>query len=130
MVLRRASFVVLVLVVAGLLAGCPSLLMDFRVTLDPTEISVPQGGEGEISVTIGHLIPVDTVPMSITVEIHDPPDYLTSQPLTIPAGITTDELTFMVDAAAPLGGPVTVEVRASNGLKTKETTFQLTITSP
>ncbi len=130
MVFRRSSLVALVMLAVAVLAGCGSLLMDFNITLEPTEISVAAGGEGEITVTISHLIPLGVVPMSVTVEIHDPPDYITSEPLTIPSGISSDELTFTVDASAPIGGPLTIEVRASNGMKTKETSFELTITTP
>lgn len=124
---RTVRSVLTATVLALLVTGCASLAMDFRVTLDPTTVSVARGAEGEITVTISHLIPIDVVPMPVTVEIHDPPAYLTSSELTIPAGIKSDELTFTVAGDAPLGGPTTIEVRASNGMTTKELTFELTV---
>jgi hypothetical protein len=45
----------------------------------------------------------------------------------LPAGITSDELLFSVAPGAPIGGPVTIEVRASNGMTTKELSFDLTV---
>lgn len=127
MVRRRVFGSVSVVCLVLLVTGCASLAMDFRVTLEPTTITVARGAEGEITVSISHLIPIDVVPMPITVEIHDPPDYLTSSELTIPAGIKSDELTFTVAGDAPQGGPMTIEVRASNGMTTKELTFELTV---
>lgn len=131
MVLPRSMRTVAVCLVAALvpltLTSCATLVMDFNVTLTPTALSVAAGQEGEVTVTISHLIPIDVVPMPITVTIHDPPDFITSQVLDMPAGITSDELTFTVAPGAPLGGPVIVEVRASNGMKTKELTFELTV---
>jgi hypothetical protein len=100
--------------------------MNFNVSLDPPSQTIMRGAQGEVTVTISHLIPVNVVPMPITVEIHDPPSYLTADPLEIPAGITSDELHFMVDQDA-LVGTVTIEVRASNGMTTKELSFELTI---
>jgi len=101
--------------------------MDFKVTLDPVAVTVAQGADGEVTVTIGHLIPIDVVPLPITIEVHDPPSFLTADPLEIPAGIDSDEFRFSVAANAPVGGPVTIELRASNGMTTKETSFELTV---
>lgn len=126
---RRRTFVSVYAVVglAVLVSGCASLAMDFRVALDPTSISVARGAEGEVTVSISHLIPIDVVPLPITAEIHDPPAFVTATELSIPAGIKSDELTFTVAADAPIGGPTTIEVRTSNGLTTKEQTFELTV---
>lgn len=127
--LRQRSVVSLAVtaVLVAFLAGCTSLVLNFNVSLDPVALSVAQGADGEVTVTISHLIPINVVPMPITVEINDPPAYLTAEPLEIPAGITSDELRFSIAAGAPLGGPVTIEVRAGNGMTTKELSFELTI---
>lgn len=129
MVRRRVLCSAVVLLVAAALGGCTSLVMNFNVSLDPEALSVAQGQEGTITVTISHLVPIDVVPMPITVQIHDAPDYMTSEQLDIPAGISSDELTFTVAQGAPIGGPVTIEVRASNGMTTKALSFELTVTA-
>lgn len=128
----RSSLVALATVAALSLTSCASLLMDFRVSLDPQELSLPPGGEGEVTITVSQLVPVDTVPMSISVALHDAPDYVISDPelLIFPSGITSDELTIRVAEDAPTGTTESIEVRASNGIKTKELTFELTIAGP
>ncbi|HET8986193.1 MAG TPA: hypothetical protein VFN03_10580 [Trueperaceae bacterium] len=125
---RRVVSVVVAAVVVAFLTGCTSLVLNFNVSLDPESQTIMQGAQGEVTVTITHLIPVNVVPMPITVEIHDPPSYLTADELEIPAGITSDELHFSIAQDAPIG-TVTIEVRASNGMTTKELSFELTISA-
>lgn len=127
---RTVLRLVVALALIAVLAGCTSLVMNFNVALDPEALSVAQGADGEITVTISHLIPIGVVPMPITIEIHDPPAYVSAEPLEIPAGIASDELLFSVAAGAPIGGPVAIEVRASNGMSTKELSFELKVVAP
>ena len=121
---------------AGLVAlasGCEMLaanaVTNFDLKLEPTALAVARGGSGTVKITISRTVPIDVVPVPITVELYNPPAGVSAAPLELPSGITEDELRLEVSETAALGGPVTLKVRASNGVKTKEATVQLTVTA-
>lgn len=114
-------------------SGCQLLLADvaanFDLKLEPAALSVARGGSGTLKVTISRTVPIDVVPVPITLELYNPPAGVSAEALEFPSGISEDDLRVEVDESAVLGGPVTLKVRATNGLNTKEATFKLTITS-
>lgn len=118
---------------AVLLSACGMLVadaaMDFTLSLDPVEVTAAPGEVVEVTVTIGRVVPIGGVPMSVEATLHDPPDFVSAEPLEIPAGIDADELELSVAADAP-AGVHTLEVRATNGVKTHETSLELTIATP
>lgn len=116
----------------GLLTACEALVanaaMDFSITLEPSEVEAYPGQVFTVQVTVSRPVPVDVLPTSILVTLHDGPDYLSAEDLEIPSGISADEMTFVVSEDAQIGETEkNIKVRASNGIKTKEATFSLTI---
>jgi hypothetical protein len=71
--------------------------------------------------------PINVLPTPIELSLHNPPTGVTADALSIPSGIDKDDLILQVSTDAVVGGPTEVTMRASNGLKTKEVTFNLTI---
>lgn len=116
-----------------LLGGCSLLLSelatDFSLAVETEQVTVAQGASGQVALRIDQTIPVDVVPANITVTLHQPPDGVTADDLVIPNGISEDNLIVHVAATATVG-VYDVTIRATNGLKTREGTFELTIVAP
>lgn len=131
--MRTLRLLALLLGLVALASGCEMLAADaitnFDLKLEPTALAVARGGSGTVKVTISRAVPIEVVPVPITVELYNPPPGVSATPLEIPSGISEDELRLEVGEAAALGGPVALKVRASNGAKTKEATLQLTVTA-
>lgn len=127
--LRLGTMIVLV----GLLSGCSllfsQLATDFSLTVVTEQITIAQGESGSVVVRIGQTIPVDVVPVPILVSLHQPPDGVTADELEIPSGISEDDLIVEIDPSAAVD-VYEVTIRATNGLKTREGTFELTIVAP
>jgi hypothetical protein len=123
-----ACFAALVLV----LSSCEALLLgaatDFNIKVETPEVTVVKGGTGKVSVSVSQTSPINVLPTPIELSLHNPPAGVTADALSIPSGIDKDDLILQVSADAVAGGPTEVTLRASNGLKTKEVTFKLTIT--
>jgi hypothetical protein len=114
-----------------LLSGCGALLggaTDFTVKVETPEVSIAKGSTGKVSVSVSQPSLLNVVPTPIELSLHNPPTGVTADALSIPSGITKDDLILQVSAAATVGGPTDITIRASNGLKTKEVTFKLTVT--
>ena len=116
-----------------LLGGCQLLLAelatDFSLTVVTEQLEVAPGDSGNVTVRIDQTIPVDVVPIPILVTLHQPPDGVTAEDLTIPSGISEDDLIVQV-ASTAVEGVYEVTIRATNGVKTREASFELTIASP
>lgn len=116
----------------GLLTACEALVanaaMDFSITLEPSEVEAYPGQVFTVQVTVSRPVPIDVLPTPVVVALHDGPDFLSAEDLEIPSGISEDEMTFVVSKDAQIGETEkNVKVRATNGFKTKEVTFALTI---
>lgn len=127
------SLVVVLGVLAALaLSGCGALVataaMDFDISLEPSEVTATPGSEVEITVKVSYLVPLEVFPLPLIVTLHDAPDYVSAEELEIPPGITEDELTLSIDPDAFIGETEkNLTVRATNGMKTKEASFRLTV---
>jgi hypothetical protein len=130
---KLAALVVVVLLVPAL-GGCGLLLAqvatDFSFTVETPSIQVAPGAWAPVHVKVKRALPVDVVPLPVTVSLHDPPAGVSAAPLTLPSGIDEDDLILTVQAGTPAGGPFAVKVRATNGTKTHEATVRLTVGSP
>lgn len=129
---RLPVLLLLVTVAVGLLTACEALLAnaatDFSIALEKTEVEAYPGQVFDVTVKVSRPIPVDVLPTPVIVTLHDGPDYLSAEDLEIPAGIESDDMTFTVSGDAMIGETEkNVKVRATNGIKTKEVTFSLTI---
>jgi hypothetical protein len=115
-----------------LLSGCEALLLgaasDFNIKVETPEVSIAKGSTGKITLSVSQASPINVLPTPIDIELHNQPKGVSAQPLSIPNGIDKDDLIIEVSSEAAEGGPTDVIIRASNGLKTKEITFKLTIT--
>ncbi len=116
----------------GILTACEALVanaaMDFTITLEPAEVTASPGEEFTVTVVVSRPVPVEVLPTPIVVTLHDGPDYLNAEDLEIPSGITEDDMTFVVSQEAAIGETEkNVKVRATNGFKTKEATFSLSV---
>jgi hypothetical protein len=112
------------------LSGCGALLggvTDFTVKVETPEVSIAKGGTGKVTVSVSQGSALNVLPSPIELSLHNPPSGVTAESLSIPNGITKDDLILQVSADAVVGGPSEVTIRASSGLKTKEVTFKLTI---
>lgn len=129
--LLSLSTLAAVAVVVGVLSGCEALVanaaMDFTIALEPSEVTAEQGSEFEITVVVSRPA-IEVFPTPILVTLHDAPDYVTAEDLEIPSGITEDGLTLVIDSDALIGETEkNLTVRATNGFKTKEASFRLTV---
>lgn len=116
----------------GLLTACEALVanaaMDFSIALEPSEVEAYPGQEFTVQVTVSRTVPIDLLPTPVVLTLHDGPEYLSAEDLEIPSGISEDEMTFVVSQDAMIGETEkNVKVRATNGFKTKEVTFSLTV---
>lgn len=115
------------------LAGCGALLanagMDFSIAIEPAEITAAKGSKFEVTVTVSRPASLEVIPLPVVVTLHDGPDFLTAVDLEIPPGIDEDTMTFEVSGDAQIGETEKnlVRVRATNGVKTKEATFTVTV---
>lgn len=114
------------------LTACEALVanaaMDFTITLEPSEVTASPGEEFTVTVSVSRPVPLDVLPTPIVITLHDGPNYLSAEELEIPSGISEDEMTFVLSQDAMIGETEkNVKVRATNGFKTKEATFTLTI---
>lgn len=136
--MKRLKAVLLVIVTGivgvAVLSGCEALVanaaMDFSIALEPSEVTAAQGSELQRRVVVNTPISLEVLPMPIVVTLHDGPDFLSAEDLEIPPGITDDEMTFVLENDAMIGETEkNVKVRATNGFKTKEAVFVLTVRS-
>lgn len=115
------------------LSGCGTLLLgastQFDLALEPTAARAAPGGEARVGVTISKLVPVDVVPLPVTVTLEDAPAGVRADDLVFGPGENRKTLVVRVDASVALGGPYTLRVVASNGVVTKERPFELTVTA-
>ena len=116
----------------GSLTACEALVAnaatDFTIALEPSEVTASPGEEFIVTVSVSRPVPIEVLPTLIVVTLHDGPDYLTADELEIPTGISEDDMTFVVSQDAMIGeAEKNVKVRATNGFKTKEAVFTLTI---
>ncbi len=118
--------------VVASLTACGALVAnaatDFTISLEPSEVTASPGEQFTVTVSVSRLVPLDVLPTPIVVSLYDGPDYLGAETLEIPSGISEDDMTFEVSEDAQIGETEkNVKVRASNGIKTKEAVFTLTI---
>lgn len=118
----------------SLLTGCgllvSQLATEFSLDVVPDEVSIASGSTEAVRISIGRTLPVDVVPAPILVTLHNPPEGVSAPELTIPSGVNEDDLMVQVASGTEAQGPLEVTVRATNGIKTREDSFQLTITAP
>lgn len=130
---KRAAALAAAGVLVAVLGGCgliaTQLATDFSLGVEPEEVTIAPGGSAEVRVSIDRIVPIDVVPVPILVTLHDAPEDVSAEDLELPSGIDADELEIVVDGDAE---PRVVEltVRATNGLKTKDSTVLLTIANP
>jgi hypothetical protein len=130
--MKKMFVAVYLSVLIVVLSGCEALLLgaatDFNIKVETPEVSIARGSTGKVSLSVSQTSPVNVLPTPIELSLHNPPTGVTADSLSIPSGIDKDDLIIQVSADAQEGGPSEVTIRASNGLKTKEVTFNLTIT--
>lgn len=118
---------------ANLLGGCGLLLTtvatDSSLSVEPAELSVALQSQKQVTVKVKRILPIDVAPFPLTVTLYNPPEgvSLAEDAVQIPSGIDERALTIAVAGSAAVGGPYTVTVEATSGLKTKQATFELTI---
>jgi hypothetical protein len=128
--MKKLWIVVCLPMLLVLFSGCGALLggvTDFTVKVETPSVSIAKGGTGNVSVSVSQPSLLNVLPTPIELSLHNPPTGVTADSLSIPSGIPKDDLKIKVSADAVVGGPTDVTIRASNGLKTKEVTFKLTI---
>lgn len=116
----------------GSLTACEALVanaaMDFTIALEPSEVTASPGEEFTVTIVVSRPVPIDVLPTPIVVTLHDGPDYLSAEDLEIPTGISEDDMTFVVSQDAMIGETEkNVKVRATNGFRTKEALFTLSV---
>jgi hypothetical protein len=124
----KKLFVVCMLLFTLLLSGCADLLTGFNIKVETPEVTIAKGGTGKVTLSVSQTSPINVLPTPTEIELHNAPTGVSAQSLSIPSGIDKDDLIVEVSNEAAEGGPTDVTIRASNGLKTKEVTFKLTIT--
>jgi hypothetical protein len=127
--MKKLFIVVCLPVLFALLSGCGILggVTDFTVKVETPSLSIAKGSTGKVSVSVSQGSALNVLPSPIELSLHNPPLGVTADTLSIPSGIDKDDLIVKVSAEAVVGGPTDVTIRASNGLKTKEVTFKLTV---
>jgi hypothetical protein len=128
--MKKLFIIVCLPVLFALLSGCGILggVTDFTIKVETPEVSITKGGTGKVSVSVSQDSALNVLPTPIELSLHNPPTGVTAESLSVPNGIKKDDLIIKVSADAVVAGPTEVTIRASNGLKTKEVTFKLTIT--
>ena len=132
--LKRVAWFAAAGVLVSVLSGCSliatQLATDFSLNVETEHLTLAPGESGDVSVRIGRTVPIDVVPVPIVVSLHDSPSDVSADDLEMPSGIDQDEMTIEIAADADPRGPMELTLRATNGIKTREATFQLTITNP
>ena len=129
---RLLAFSVICLLALAL-PGCQVLLAEaatnFSLELTPETLRVAPGSSGDIAVEIRRTVPVDVIPLPITLELYNPPAGVSAEGLEFPSSVSEDTLRVSVAAGTP-AGEHTLRLRATNGVKTREATVALTIAAP
>lgn len=136
MKIHRFRLLILLLLVALALplSGCGLLVSavatDFNLSIEPAEIAIAQGEEAQVTLIVSRILPIDVTPFPLTATLYNPPQGVTlaEGQVELPSGIDERVLTIAVDDTAEVGGPYTVTVEATSGVKTKQATFELTVT--
>ena len=122
----------LLVVVLLSLTGCEMLLldaaMDFKLSLEPAQITVSRGSSTEVTVKVSRILPVNVAPVPISLTLYNPPTgiSLEAEQVDIPSGLDERVLTIQVDDSATLGDhELTIE--GTTGLKTKQATLNITV---
>jgi hypothetical protein len=123
--------VFLFLTLTFVLSGCEQLALEasrrFTVELDPASLTVSRGSEGSTKVTIKPITGFDLGSESAEVTLIKPPTGVTAGALTIPAGISSRELTIQVAANAETVVDKEITIQVDKGGRGAEATLKLTI---
>lgn len=132
--MRRFAAAVAMTILVPALGGCGLLLAqvatEFSFTVETPSVQIAPGAFAAVHVKVSRVLPIDVSPLPVTVSLYQAPGGVSAPPLALPPGIDEDDLIVAVKAGTPPGGPYAVRVRASNGQKTHEDEFRLTITAP
>jgi hypothetical protein len=125
---KSLAFVLL----AFLLAGCQQLALEaskrFSVTLEPNSLTITRGSEATTSVTVSPITAgVDLGSDPAIVTLVSPPTGVTANALSIPAGISTRDLTIKVDAGATPVVDEEITIQVEKGGRGAEAKLKLTI---
>ncbi|WNG46224.1 hypothetical protein F0U60_20440 [Archangium minus] len=96
---------------------------NFSLTIDPSQVSVLQGGSRSIQLTLSR---TGGFTDSVTVQLLNPPSGISAQPVTIEAGNTSATLTISATSSAE-PGPKTLTVRGTSGTLTQDATVSLSV---
>jgi hypothetical protein len=120
------------LLLGGALTSCGEVAvvaaMQFEMTATPAQLSVRQGEEGQLTVTVKRLLPGGVSPVPILVRLNGPPAGVSADPVTLGPGQSEAALKVRVTAGATPGGPVNLAVQGKAGLVTKTAAVALTVT--
>lgn len=129
--MKRLVNVIAVVLFVGLLSSCELLaaraVSEFNLAVTPDNLSVARGAEGTITIEVTRTVNLDVIPLSIAVSLDEAPTGVSAESITIEPSNDSETMTIKVASNATVGGPVKLELVATNGIVTKQATVNLTI---
>ncbi len=129
----RKAFLPLLLGLSLLLTACPgpgsALPPDFTLSLNPTSLTVQQGGSGTTELTVS---PQNGFTGTVSLSLENAPAGVTLSPTSVNvtgSGPVRQTLTVSV-ASGVVPGSYTLTLRATSGSISKTATLTLTVTTP
>jgi hypothetical protein len=129
--MKQLMNVIALAMLVGLLSSCglvaSRLASEFNFTATPDSLSIARGSEGTITIEATRTVNLDVIPLSISVSLDEAPTGISAESITIEPSDDSETMTIKVAANAAVGGPVKLELVATNGIVTKQATVNLTI---
>jgi hypothetical protein len=129
--MKRIVNVFVVATLVGLLSSCglvaSRLASEFNFTVTPDSLSIARGAEGTLTIEVTRTVNLDVIPLSISVSLDEAPTGVSSESITVESSDDSETMTIQVAANAAVGGPVKLELVATNGIVIKQVTVNLTI---
>jgi hypothetical protein len=124
--------VVLLALLTGLLSSCELIAAraasEFNLAVTPDSLSVARGAEGTLTVAVTRTVNLTVLPLPISVSLDEAPAGVSAEAISIEPSDDSETMTIKVAESAAVGGPVKLELVATNTMVTKQATVNLTIT--
>jgi hypothetical protein len=129
--MKRLVNVIALAILGGLLSSCGLLATrvasEFNLAVTPDSLSIVRGAEGTITIAVTKAVNLDVLPVPISVSLDEAPTGVSAESITIEPSDDSEPMIIKVAENAAVGGPVKLELVATNGIVTKQATVNLTI---
>jgi hypothetical protein len=130
--MKYLANVVLLALLTGLLSSCELIAAraasEFDLAVTPDSLSVARGAEGTLTVAVTRTVKLTILPLPISVSLDKAPTGVSAEAISIEPSDDSETMTIKVAESAAVGGPVKLELVATNTMVTKQATVNLTIT--